>query len=71
MRGDQIGGQLYAGRLHVGPTATSHSRAYGKGTDEVTVKRLFACQGTSMKVETDIGSGWVPGLCGNQVTTCN
>jgi hypothetical protein len=71
VRGEQISGEILPGRLHVAPSPRSRSRAYGKGTDEVTVKRLLACEGSWMKIDSDVGTGWVPGLCGNQVTTCN
>ena len=71
VRGDQIGGQLMPGRLYSAPTQRSRSRAYGKGTDEVEVKRLLDCTGTWVKIEADIGTGWVNGLCSNQVTTCS
>lgn len=69
--GDRIGGQLYSGRLHTAPSEKSRSRPYGKEPDGVTIRRLLDCQGYWVKIEADIGTGWVHGLCGNQVTTCN
>lgn len=71
VRGDQIGGQLLAGRLHTAPSEKSRSRPYGVEPDGVTIRRLLDCQGYWVKIEADIGTGWVHGLCSNQVTTCN
>lgn len=70
VRGDQIGGQLYSGRLHTLPRDSSPSRPYGKDTDAVSIRRLLDCKGPWVKVEADIGTGWAKGLCSNQVTTC-
>ncbi len=71
VRGDQIGGQVMAGRLHQGPSEKSRSRPYGKEADMVTIRRLLDCQGLWVKIEADIGTGWIQGLCNNQVTTCS
>ncbi len=71
VRGDQIGGQVLAGRLHAAPAETSRSRRYGKDADAVTIRRLLDCRGFWVKVEADIGTGWVHDMCSNQVTTCN
>lgn len=68
--GSLIGGQLFAGRLYDAPSATARSRPYGKDTDAVTVKRVLDCKGNWVKIDADIGTGWVRGLCSNQVTTC-
>lgn len=70
MRGDQIGGQLGWGRLHSRPSERSSSRPYGKAPDAVRIHRLLACQDTWVRIEADIGTGWAPGMCGNQATTC-
>ena len=71
MHGRDISGQLRPGRLHRAPSESSRSREYGVEPDAIVVRRLLACQGWWVKVETDIGTGWAPGMCGNQVTTCN
>lgn len=71
VRGNQIGGQVLAGRLHVAPSKRSRSRDYGKPADIVTIRRLLDCQGHWVKIEADIGTGWINGLCNNQVTTCS
>lgn len=70
VRGDQIGGQLYSGRLHVAPSQRARSRPYGMEPDSVSIRRLINCRGNWARIEADIGTGWVQGLCGNQVTTC-
>lgn len=71
VHGDQIGGQVMAGRLHIAPSERSRSRDYGKPADIVEIRRLLDCQGHWVKVEADIGTGWIDGLCNNQVTNCS
>jgi hypothetical protein len=71
VHGDRIGGQVFPGGLHVAPSERARSRPYGKETDAVEVRRLLDCRGQWLQVETDVGTGWVHGLCGNQVTTCS
>ncbi len=71
VRGDQIGGQVLSGRLHAAPSGRSRSRPYGKAADGVIIRRMLDCRGYWVKIEADIGTGWVEGLCSNQVTTCN
>jgi len=71
VRGDQLGGQVLAGRLYAGPSERSTSRDYGKPADIVEIRRLLDCKGRWVKIEADIGTGWVNGICNNQVTICN
>jgi hypothetical protein len=68
--GSLVGGQLLAGKLYDAPSDSARSRLYGKDTDAVQVKRVLDCTGEWVKVEADIGTGWVHGLCSNQATTC-
>ena len=71
VRGDRIGGQVMSGRLYTAPSEKSRSRPYGKEPDIVTIRRLLDCQGYWVKIEADIGTGWIQGLCSNQVTNCS
>lgn len=71
MRGEDISGEVLPGGFRPEPSLDSPSRAYGTYSDSVVVTRVLACKGYWVKVETDVGSGWVAGLCGSQVTTCS
>jgi hypothetical protein len=70
VHGSKLGGQLFAGRFHDRPDDAAPSRPYGVDTDAVQVRQLLACRGDWARVATDVGTGWVKGLCSNQVTTC-
>ncbi len=67
-----VAGQLFGGsnRLFSAPSKDAPSKKFTKTTDAVTVKKALECQRDWIKVETDEGTGWVGGLCNNQVTTC-
>jgi len=71
VHGSQIGGQLCGGeRFYAGPSERAHSRPLPAAADEVKIRRLLDCQGNWVKVDADIGIGWVRSFSNNQVTTC-
>lgn len=71
VHGSKLAGQLFGtyGGFRDTPDPNAKTRPPRLGT-EPTVKRLLACRGAMVQVETDVGTGWVEGLCGNQLTTC-
>ena len=54
--------------LALAPHAFAASVAVPPGT---TTCALLGCTASWAKVDSNIGAGWVCGLCANQVTTCN
>lgn len=70
VHGSRLSGQLFAGGFHDRPDDAAPGRPYGVDTDAVQVRQLIECRGEWAKVATDVGTGWVKGLCSNQVTTC-
>ncbi len=72
VHGSRIAGQLLGSThgLNAEPDAKSPLKSFGKSADGVVVKKLVACKDKWVKIETDAGTGWVAGLCSNQVTTC-
>lgn len=70
VRGSSVGGQALAGRFHAAPRADARSWSYGAEPDALTIRRVLECRGRWVRVETDRGTGWLDGMCGNQVTTC-
>jgi len=57
--------------LHEAPTDGSKARPLGRGIDEIKVRKILGCAPNWVKVDTDVGAGWVHSLCSNQVTTCS
>lgn len=72
VHGSRIAGQLLGltHGLRAEPDAKASEKPLGKAPDAVVVKKLLACKGNWVKLDTDVGTGWVAGLCSNQVTTC-
>jgi hypothetical protein len=72
VHGSRIAGQLLGltHGLRAEPDAKASEKPLGKAPDAVVVKQLLACKGDWVKIDTDVGTGWVAGLCSNQVTTC-
>lgn len=72
VHGSRIAGQLLGltHGLRAEPDAKAAEKPLGKAPDAVVVKQLLACKGDWVKIDTDVGIGWVSGLCSNQVTTC-
>src|SRR5215213_5559047 len=48
----------------------SGGRRVGFGPDGIAVKRLLACRGSWVEVETELGSGWVEKVCARQLGAC-
>ncbi len=72
VHGNQIGGQLCGGeRFYAAPSLRARSRPLPAAADEVKVRRLLDCQGNWVKIDSDIGIGWVRAFSSNQVTTCS
>jgi hypothetical protein len=75
VHGSRVGGQLVGGQNVVGlysePKDTAKRLPRPANVDEIAVNALLGCTGSWAKVDTNIGVGWVYGLCANQVTTCN
>lgn len=71
VHGSKLGGQLLGlnGGFRDKPDPDAKGKPV-KDADSIVVKRIVACRGEMVKVETDRGSGWVYGLCSNQLTTC-
>ncbi|MGA8171691.1 MAG: hypothetical protein WB816_12795 [Methylocystis sp.] len=67
-----VAGQLFgsANRLFAAPSKDAPARKLAKPADEVSVKKVLECRRGWIKLETTEGTGWVGGLCNNQVTTC-
>ena len=72
VHGSRVAGQLLGGTHSLSAEADPKSAQtpLGKAPDAVVVKKVLACKGIWVKLETDVGTGWVAGLCSNQVTTC-
>jgi hypothetical protein len=72
VHGSRIAGQLFGTThgLRAEPDSKATEKPLGKAPDAVVVKQLLACKGDWVKIDTDVGTGWVAGLCSNQVTTC-
>ncbi|MGE3693359.1 MAG: hypothetical protein AB7F98_18435 [Novosphingobium sp.] len=71
VRGDQIGADLIGGaRLHAAPSDRARSRQIPPSAFDSGIDRLLDCNGSWAKIEASYGTGWVHGLCSNQVTTC-
>jgi len=75
VHGSLIGGQLVGGQNVVGlnsePKDSADRLPRPGAVEEVEVKALLDCRGPWAKIDSNIGVGWVYGLCSNQVTTCN
>ncbi len=75
VHGSRVGGQVIGGQNVVGlysePKDSAKRLPRPNNVDEIDVKALLDCAGLWAKVDTNIGVGWVYGLCNNQVTTCN
>ena len=71
VHGSKLGGQLIGlnGGFRDKPDPDAKGK-WIKDADSVVVKRIVACRGEMVKLETDHGNGWVYGLCSNQLTTC-
>jgi hypothetical protein len=67
-----VAGQLFGGanKLFAAPSKNAASKKLAKPADGVTVKKVIECRRGWVKLDTDEGTGWVGGLCNNQVTTC-
>jgi hypothetical protein len=48
----------------------SGGRRVGFGPDGIAVKRLLACRGPWVEVETELGTGWVEKVCARQLGAC-
>lgn len=72
VHGSKLGGQLLGttGRLRDTPSPTAGGTPVGPDADAVEVVALLACRGRWVRIESGKGTGWVEGLCSNQVTTC-
>lgn len=72
VHGSRIAGQLLGltHGLRAEPDSKAPEKPLSKAPDAVVVKQLLACKGDWVKIDTDVGTGWVAGLCSNQVTTC-
>lgn len=75
VHGSRVGGQLVGGQnvigLYAEPRDSARRLPRPGNVDEVEVKALLDCTGLWAKIDSNIGVGWVYGLCSNQVTTCN
>ena len=75
VHGSRVGGELVGGQnvggLYAEPKETAKRLPRPKNVDEIAVKALLDCTGPWAKIDSNIGAGWVYGLCNNQVTTCN
>jgi hypothetical protein len=48
----------------------SGGRRVGFGPDGIAVKRLVACRGSWVELETELGTGWVEKVCARQLGAC-
>lgn len=72
VHGSQISGQLCGGeRFYTGPSERARSRPLPAAADAVRIRSLLDCRGNWVKVNSDIGTGWVQAFSNNQVTTCS
>lgn len=75
VHGSRVGGELVGGQnvigLYAEPKASAKRMPRPAGVEEIEVKALIGCTASWAKIDSNIGAGWVDGLCANQVTTCN
>lgn len=71
VHGSQIGADLVGGaRLHTTPSDHARSRGIPPQAFDFGISRLLDCTGSWARIQARFGTGWVRGLCSNQVTTC-
>jgi hypothetical protein len=75
VHGSLVGGQVVGGQNAIGlyaePKDAAKRLPRPSDVEEVEVKGLLDCRGAWAKIDSNIGVGWIYGLCSNQVTTCN